>query len=63
MNHKIENYSYILLPSILFRGILHQKYSVDIRLSYKSSLDDNTDKSFAYTNRTYFYLTLAILSE
>jgi hypothetical protein len=60
--HKIRNYHYISLPNNLFGHSIHEKHSLDIRIHYKPSFYDN-DKSFVYTNRTYFYLNLVLLSE
>jgi hypothetical protein len=64
--NKIKDYHYLSLPSNLFRGSIRQQHILDIHIDYMPSIDDDDeDKSeyFIYTNRTFFYLNLAILSE
>jgi len=58
----IKDYHYISLPSYLFYNLKNPKHFLNINLHYIPSLDDE-DRKFVYTNRTYFYLNLAILSE
>ncbi|CAF2647124.1 unnamed protein product [Rotaria sp. Silwood2] len=60
--HIIKDYHYIPLPSKLFRHSIHQKHFIDIYVHYMPSFDKDEDKSFIYTNRTSFYLNLAMLS-
>jgi beta-galactosidase/beta-glucuronidase len=60
--HEIRDYHYISLPYDLFRGSIYQEHFLNIHIRYEPSFDDGND-SFVYTNRTYFYLNLAILSE
>jgi hypothetical protein len=66
--HEMNYYHYISLPTHLFRHSKPQQHFLDIDIHYNpsSSDDDNNDyddESFVYTNRTYFYLSLAMLSE
>lgn len=60
--HRKKNYHYIPLSNDVFQSSLIDEHSVDIHVSYRSSLDDR-DPTFIYQNQTYFYLTLAILFE
>jgi hypothetical protein len=60
--HEIKDYHYISLPSNIFHGLIHQKHILNIQIDYLPSLDDE-NQTFIYTNRTYFYLNLVLLSE
>jgi hypothetical protein len=60
--HLIPNYHYISLPETVFATTQNDKHSLDIVVHYLPSFEDH-NLSYVYTNRTYFYLTLAMLSE
>ena len=61
--HRRTNYHYFSLPRKLYPRSLNENYSLDIRISYQSSIDDDDEQTFLYRNRTYFDFNLAVLFE
>ena len=58
--HRMRTYQYVPLPRGAFENSTGRRHSLDIRVRSMPSIDD----AFLFdTNRTFFYLSLALLSE
>ena len=61
--HKIRNYHYISLPNHLYHYNSDQAYLLDINIYYEPSFYNDGDETFPYTSKTYFDLSIVMLSE
>ena len=61
-SHTIKDYHYVSIPNRLFHHFDRRSHSLDVIVRYSPSIDDD-HQSLIHTNRTYFYLSLVMLSE